>query len=77
MARDLPPVRPAAHRQPLSWPLVVGLGSLALLWPLGELTGVPEAIGRLGTFLLNAGVVAVVWIVGVGLGRAHRGPSSP
>ncbi len=53
----------------MSWPLVLGLGSLALLWPLTELVGAPAALGPLGTVLLNVVVVAVIWIGGVGLAR--------
>jgi len=52
--------------------VVLGLGALALLFPLAELTGVADAIGRAPTALLLFGLVAVVWIGGIGLGRVPR-----
>jgi hypothetical protein len=56
----------------VSWPVVLGLGALALLFPLAELTGVPDALGAALTALLLFGLVAVVWIGGIGLGRVPR-----
>ena len=58
--------------QHVSWPLVLGLGSLALLWPLAHLTGLSDGIGQLPTVLTLAAVVAVVWIGSIGLGRVPR-----
>lgn len=71
---DAPATHPGRAARPprtgrLSWSLVVGLGGLALLWPLAQLTGVPDAIGRPTTVLLNVVVVATVWVGGVGLSR--------
>lgn len=65
-----PASQPRAGR--LSWPLVVGLGGLALLWPLTEVTGVADSLGRPVTALLNVAIVAVVWIGGVGLSSVPR-----
>ena len=68
------PVGPPAPGpgEPVSWPVVLGLGALALLFPLAELTGVPAALGEAPTALLLLGLVAVVWIGGIGLGRVPR-----
>jgi hypothetical protein len=52
--------------------VVLGLGALALLFPLAELTGVADAMGEAPTALLLFAVVAVVWIGGIGLGRVPR-----
>ncbi|MPV38090.1 hypothetical protein GB881_13725 [Georgenia subflava] len=56
----------------MSWPLVLGLGAVALLWPLMQLTGLADAIGRQATPLVVALAVALVWVGVVGLGRAPR-----
>jgi hypothetical protein len=64
--------RPQETRQPVSWPLVGGLGSLALLSPLVELAGLADAIGQPGTVLLLLAVVALIWIGCVGLVRVPR-----
>jgi hypothetical protein len=56
----------------VSWPLVLGLGSLALLSPLVELTGLADAIGQPATVLMLLAVVALVWIGCVGLARVPR-----
>ncbi|MEL7978166.1 hypothetical protein AAG589_20030 [Isoptericola sp. F-RaC21] len=63
------PVPPAGGAG-LSWPLVAGLASMALLWPLTGLTGIggtgaPRALGIVA-------LTAVVWIGVVGLGRVPR-----
>ncbi|MCK9793987.1 hypothetical protein M1843_09545 [Isoptericola sp. 4D.3] len=54
----------------ISWPLVAGLASMALLWPLTGLTGIggtgaPRALGIVA-------LTAVVWIGVVGFGRVPR-----
>jgi hypothetical protein len=59
-------------REPVSWPVVLGLGALALLVPLADLSGVADAIGEAPAALLLFGLVAVVWIGGIGLGRVPR-----
>lgn len=63
-----PPDRPSSA--PLAWPTVLGLGSLALLWPLTALLlpdggGVPRALAILA-------VTTLVWVGVVGLGRVPR-----
>jgi hypothetical protein len=62
----------APDKGAMSWPLVLGLGSLALLWPLVELIGLSDAIGRPTTALVLFAVVAIVWIGTVGLCRVPR-----
>lgn len=62
------PPRPSTDR--LSWPTVLGLGAMALLWPLTALTGLggdgaPRALAVLG-------LTALVWVGVVGLGRVAR-----
>jgi len=57
-------------RAGISWPLVAGLASMALLWPLTGLTGLggtgaPRALGIVA-------LTAVVWIGVVGFGRVPR-----
>jgi hypothetical protein len=66
------PIESAAHKETVSWPVVLGLGSLALLWPLAELTGLSDAIGQPTMALGLFGLVAVVWIGTVGFCRVPR-----
>lgn len=77
MTSDRAADQPADHpprdpRPPVSWALVAGLGALALLRPLAQLTGVAEALGAVTTAVLVVVIVAVVWIGVVGLGRVPR-----
>lgn len=58
--------------QPLHWPVAIGLGSLAALWPLAELTGVNDALGQPAAPLLIMAAVAATWVAVVGLGRVPR-----
>jgi hypothetical protein len=62
----------ALDKGAMSWHLALGLGSLALLWPLAELIGLSDAIGRLTTALVLFAVVAIVWIGTVGFCRVPR-----
>lgn len=65
-----PAAPPAPARGGISWPVVAGLASMALLWPLTGLTG----IGGAGAprALAIVGLTAVVWIGVVGFGRVPR-----
>lgn len=63
---------PRGTQPPLSWPLVVGFGSLALLWPLVDVVGLDEALGQPATALLVLAVVGLAWVLGAGLGRVPR-----
>jgi hypothetical protein len=53
-------------REKLSWPVVLGLGALAGLWPLAELSGLRDLLGTAGTALLVLAVIARTWIGAVG-----------
>ncbi|UVI36879.1 hypothetical protein [Brevibacterium spongiae] len=57
-------------KRPLSWPLIVGLSSLALLWPL---TGLWPILGEgpVRAFTL-LGLTGAVWIGTVGFARIAR-----
>jgi hypothetical protein len=63
---------PQETRHPVSWPLVLGLGRLALLSPLVELAGIADAVGQPAAVLLLLAVVALIWIGCVGLARVPR-----
>lgn len=62
----------ASHKETVSWPVALGLGSLALLWPLAELTGLSGAIGQPTMALMLFGLVAIAWIGIVGFCRVPR-----
>lgn len=59
-------------RGSIHWPLVIGLGSLALLWPLTSALGLHELLGGGARAALLLAVIAAVWIGVVGLGRVAR-----
>lgn len=59
----------AAERSPLPWLLIIGLSSLALLWPLTALWGF--AHGPLRALIL-LGLTAAVWLGAVVGGRQRR-----
>jgi hypothetical protein len=52
--------------------VALGLGSLALLFPLAHLTGLRDALGAAPTGLLLFGVVIATWIGVVAFGRVPR-----
>ena len=57
-------------RDPLSWPLIVGLSSLALLWPL---TGLWPVLGEgAARALVLIGTTGAVWIGTVGFAGVGR-----
>ena len=56
----------------VSWPVALGLGSLALLLPLADLTGFRDALGSAPSALLLFGVVIATWISVVAFGRVPR-----
>lgn len=66
------PAGPPGRPQELSWPVVLGLGSLALLLPLADLTGLRAALGSAPSALLLFGVVIATWIGVVAIGRVPR-----
>jgi hypothetical protein len=57
------------HLISLHWPLVVGLGALALVRPLMSIVGLMDELGRPLAPLLATLVISVVWIAVVGLSR--------
>jgi len=61
---------PSPPRPPISWTLVLGLASMALLWPLTGLTGL-GGTGAPRAFAI-VGLTVVVWIGVVGFGRVAR-----
>jgi hypothetical protein len=74
---QIPPVpnpQPTNARQARSpnWLVALGLASLALLWPLVELTGVSDVLGRPATPLLILAAVFGTWVAVVGLGRVPQ-----
>jgi hypothetical protein len=63
---------PQREQPSLSWQLILGLGGLALLFPLAEVTGVSGAVGEAPTALGILALVIAVWIITVGVTRvAH------
>lgn len=56
-------------RQPLPWLLILGLSSLALLWPLTALWELGQGAPRALTIL---GITGAAWIGVVGFGRVQR-----
>ncbi|MBD5787892.1 hypothetical protein IF650_17170 [Cellulosimicrobium terreum] len=68
-SRPAPPDDHTRQTGRLSWPVVLGLGSMALLWPLTGLLGLGYGAPRALTIL---GLTAAVWIGVVGLGGVAR-----
>jgi len=70
-----PPHRPTGGEtlRDLSWPLVLGLGALALVRPLLSVTGIDDAIGRPAAPLLTTLVLTVVWVAAIVAAR----PAAP
>ncbi|MDR2998000.1 MAG: hypothetical protein LBU78_07765 [Microbacterium sp.] len=63
-------VESQASRSPgIPWLLVLGLSSLALLWPLTGLLSIGEGAPRAFTII---GLIAVAWIGVVGFARVRR-----
>jgi len=60
------------RREPVSWPVVVGFGALALLWPLVDALGVADALGQPATALAVLAIVGLAWVLGAGFGRVPR-----
>lgn len=56
----------------IDWPLVMGLGCLALVHPLLNVTGLMEIFGRpLGPWLITA-LVSAIWVATVVLSRVRE-----
>lgn len=55
----------------LSWPLVLGLGALALVRPLMSITGLMDIVGKpLGPWLITA-LISLAWVVIVLMARVR------
>ena len=67
--RPSDPLRPAAT---ISWQLVIGLGSLGLLWPLTGLLGLTDLLGGAPRVFLLLGIIGGTWVGVVGMGRLAR-----
>ncbi|WP_222123635.1 hypothetical protein [Cellulosimicrobium sp. TH-20] len=68
------PLRPTLGEtvRSLSWPLVLGLGALALVRPLLSVTGLDDAIGRPAAPLLATLVLTILWVGAIVVARpAH------
>lgn len=65
----MPPRRPAGR---ISWPLVLGLGALALIRPLAHITGLSEVTGPAVAAVGLTLAVTATWVGVVGLGRVPR-----
>lgn len=46
----------------LHWPLIIGLGALALVWPVLNLTGLMDLLGRPVGPLLVIVLISLVWL---------------
>jgi len=58
--------------QQLHWPLIIGMGALALVRPLLNITGLLDGLGRPFGPLLISVLISLAWLVLVVLVRAHR-----
>ncbi|NUR73772.1 MAG: hypothetical protein HOU81_23410 [Hamadaea sp.] len=56
----------------LPWPLILGLGGLALVHPLISVTGMDDTLGEAVTHLGVLAAISVIWIAVVGLSRVER-----
>lgn len=56
----------------LHWPLIIGLGALALIRPLLNITGAMDRLGRPFGPLLMTGLISVAWLVIVVLARVRN-----
>jgi hypothetical protein len=56
----------------LQWPLVVGLGVIALVRPLMSILGLMDRLGRPEAPLLVTLAISIVWIAVVGLSRIRQ-----
>ena len=56
----------------LHWPLIIGMGALALVRPFMNITGLMEGLGRPFGPLLVAVLISVAWLAIVVLGRVRQ-----
>ena len=55
----------------LHWPLIIGMGALALLRPFFSLTGIMDRLGRPFGPLLLTGLISLAWLLIVVLGKVR------
>lgn len=65
----IPTVVGVENLKQLHWPLIVGLGALALARPVLSIVGVMDRLGKPLTPLLVTTAISIVWILAVGLSR--------
>lgn len=58
--------------QQLNWPLIAGMGALALLWPFMNFSGLMDTIGRPAGPLLVIALTTVVWLVAALAAKVRR-----
>lgn len=58
--------------QTLHWPLIIGLGALALVRPLASIVGLTDTLGQPGTSLTLTALITAAWVLVVGCSRVQR-----
>lgn len=56
----------------LHWPLIIGLGALALVRPLASIIGVTDTLGQPGTSLILTALITTAWVLVVGCSTVAR-----
>lgn len=56
----------------LNWPLIAGLGGLALIRPLASITGLTDTLGQPGTSLTLTALITAAWVLIVGFSSVAR-----
>ncbi len=56
----------------LQWPLIIGLGALALVRPFLNITGLMDGLGRPAGPLLISALISLAWLAIVVLGRVRQ-----
>lgn len=56
----------------LQWPLILGLGTLALARPVMSMVGLLDVIGQPTASITISAIISLVWLAAVVLARVHR-----
>lgn len=56
----------------LHWPLIIGLGALALIRPLFSIVGLTDVLGQPATSLTLTALITLAWVGAVGFSRVRR-----
>lgn len=56
----------------LHWPLIIGLGALALVRPLASIIGLTDTLGQPGTSLTLTALITLAWVLVVGCSTVAR-----